>query len=88
MNKIKRALISLTDKSGIEEFAAALNELGVEILSTGGTAERLRQAGVGVVDVSEYTGFPVLQSGFIDAQYCGLQDRLTGFGASCLSGCE
>ena len=57
MNKITRALISLTDKSGIEHFAAALDELGVEILSTGGTAERLRQAGIRVVDVSEFTGF-------------------------------
>ena len=63
MNKITRALISLTDKSGIEDFAAALDDLGVEILSTGGTAERLRQAGIRVVDVSEYTGFPEMLDG-------------------------
>ena len=63
MNKIKRALISLTDKSGIEDFAAALDKLGVEILSTGGTAERLRQAGIRVVDVSEFTGFPEMLDG-------------------------
>ena len=63
MNKIKRALISLTDKSGIEGFAAELESLGVDILSTGGTAERLRQAHVRVVDVSEFTGFPEMLDG-------------------------
>ncbi len=63
MNKIKRALISLTDKSGIEEFAAALVDLGVEILSTGGTAARLREAGIKVIDVSEFTGFPEMLDG-------------------------
>jgi phosphoribosylaminoimidazolecarboxamide formyltransferase/IMP cyclohydrolase len=63
MNKIKRALISLTDKSGIEQFGAALAELGVELLSTGGTAARLREAGLEVVDVSEFTGFPEMLDG-------------------------
>ena len=63
MNKIKRALVSLTDKSGIEGFAAELDELGVELLSTGGTAERLRRAGINVVDVSEFTGFPEMLDG-------------------------
>ena len=63
MNKIKRALISLTDKSGIEEFAAELVDLGVEILSTGGTAARLREAGIQVIDVSDFTGFPEMLDG-------------------------
>ncbi len=63
MDKIKRALISLTDKSGIEEFAAALVDLGVEILSTGGTAARLREAGIKVIDVSDFTGFPEMLDG-------------------------
>ncbi|MGI9536467.1 MAG: IMP cyclohydrolase, partial [Desulfocapsaceae bacterium] len=63
MNKIKRALISLTDKSGIEDFAAALANLGVEILSTGGTAARLREAGIEVTDVSDFTGFPEMLDG-------------------------
>ena len=63
MNKIKRALISLTDKSGIDSFAAELDGLGVEILSTGGTAVKLRDAGIRVVDVSEYTGFPEMLDG-------------------------
>lgn len=63
MNKIRRALISLTDKSGIEDFASALANLGVEILSTGGTAARLRQAGIEVLDVSDFTGFPEMLDG-------------------------
>ncbi|MGA7276944.1 MAG: IMP cyclohydrolase [Desulfocapsaceae bacterium] len=63
MNKITRALISLTDKSGIEEFATALAELDIELLSTGGTAARLRRAGLKVVDVSDFTGFPEMLNG-------------------------
>ena len=63
MHKITRALISLTDKSGIEEFAAALAELDIELLSTGGTAARLRRAGLKVVDVSDFTGFPEMLNG-------------------------
>jgi phosphoribosylaminoimidazolecarboxamide formyltransferase/IMP cyclohydrolase len=63
MAKISRALISLTDKSGIEEFARALTERGVELLSTGGTAARLRAAGLSVQDVSQFTGFPEMLDG-------------------------
>lgn len=63
MKKIKRALISLTDKSGIEEFAAKLQSLGVEILSTGGTARKLRDAAIEVKDVSEFTRFPEMLDG-------------------------
>jgi phosphoribosylaminoimidazolecarboxamide formyltransferase/IMP cyclohydrolase len=63
MNKVKRALISLTDKSGIEDFARALTELGVEILSTGGTAKKMRDNGIPVTDVSEFTGFPEMLDG-------------------------
>lgn len=62
-NEIKRALISVTDKKGIAEFARDLSEFGVEILSTGGTAALLRKSGVKVVDVSEYTGFPEMMDG-------------------------
>jgi len=61
--KIERALISLTDKSGIEDFARDLESLGVEILSTGGTAKKMREAGVKVKDVSEFTGFPEMLDG-------------------------
>ena len=63
MKKVERALISLTDKSGIDEFAKALAELGVEILSTGGTAKKIRDCGVAVTDVSEFTGFPEMLDG-------------------------
>ncbi|MCF8056340.1 MAG: IMP cyclohydrolase [Desulfocapsa sp.] len=63
MNKIERALISLTDKSGIEGFAKELAALGVEILSTGGTAAKIRESGIEVMDVSEFTGFPEMLDG-------------------------
>ena len=63
MNKAERALISLTDKSGIEDFARALTEMGIEILSTGGTAKKMRDNGIAVKDVSEFTGFPEMLDG-------------------------
>ena len=63
VKKVERALISLTDKSGIEKFAGALAALGIEILSTGGTAAKLREAGVSVIDVSDFTGFPEMLDG-------------------------
>ncbi|MGB3210574.1 MAG: IMP cyclohydrolase [Desulforhopalus sp.] len=63
MNKIERALISLTDKAGIEGFAKELAGLGIDLLSTGGTAKRLRDAGLSVVDVSDFTGFPEMLDG-------------------------
>jgi len=63
MIKVERALISLTDKSGIEGFAKELAELGIEILSTGGTAAKIREAGIDVMDVSEFTGFPEMLDG-------------------------
>jgi phosphoribosylaminoimidazolecarboxamide formyltransferase/IMP cyclohydrolase len=62
-NEIRRALISVTDKSGVVDFAEALKEFGVEILSTGGTAAQLRQKGIAVTDVSDYTGFPEMMDG-------------------------
>lgn len=63
MQKIERALISLTDKSGIEGFAGELAKLGIDLLSTGGTAKKLRDAGLAVMDVSEFTGFPEMLDG-------------------------
>ncbi len=63
MRKVERALISLTDKSGCEDFAKALAAMGIEILSTGGTAQKLRTSGVPVKDVSEFTGFPEMLDG-------------------------
>jgi len=63
MGKIKRAILSVTDKSGIQEFAKRLHEMGVELVSTGGTARTIRDAGVPVKDVSEITGFPEMMDG-------------------------
>jgi len=63
MPKIKRALISVSDKSGIVEFSKALISMGVEIISTGGTAKALSDAGVKVIGISEVTGFPEMMEG-------------------------
>jgi phosphoribosylaminoimidazolecarboxamide formyltransferase/IMP cyclohydrolase len=63
MRSIKNALISVSDKSGIVEFAQKLNALGVQILSTGGTADLLKKNGVPVRLVSDYTGFPEMMDG-------------------------
>lgn len=63
MSKVKRALVSVSDKTGLAEFAKGLSELGVEILSTGGTAKMLREIGLNVKNVSEVTGFPEILDG-------------------------
>jgi phosphoribosylaminoimidazolecarboxamide formyltransferase/IMP cyclohydrolase len=63
MKKISRALISVSDKTGVAEFAAGLAAQGVEILSTGGTAKLLRDKGLKVRDVSDLTGFPEMLDG-------------------------
>lgn len=63
MATIKQALISVSDKSGILEFAQGLNRLGVKILSTGGTAKLLADNGVPVTEVADYTGFPEMLDG-------------------------
>ncbi|MBU1852997.1 MAG: bifunctional phosphoribosylaminoimidazolecarboxamide formyltransferase/IMP cyclohydrolase [Candidatus Omnitrophica bacterium] len=63
MRKIGRALISVSDKSGLEEFVKGLNEFGVEILSTGGTAKLINSLGIKVRSVSDYTGFPEMLDG-------------------------
>jgi phosphoribosylaminoimidazolecarboxamide formyltransferase / IMP cyclohydrolase len=63
MVKIKRALISVSDKAGVLDLAKILNKFGVEILSTGGTAKLFRENGITVKEVSEYTGFPEMLDG-------------------------
>ena len=63
MNVIKRVLISVTDKKGIVDFARELAAFNVEILSTGGTAAQIRNSGIAVKDVSDYTGFPEMMDG-------------------------
>ena len=61
--KIRRALLSVTDKTGLVEFAQALAGFGVELISTGGTARALREAGLAVKDISDLTGFPEMLDG-------------------------
>jgi phosphoribosylaminoimidazolecarboxamide formyltransferase / IMP cyclohydrolase len=63
LRTIRRALLSVSDKTGLVEFALALGRFGVELLSTGGTAKALREAGIEVRDVSEVTGFPEMLDG-------------------------
>lgn len=61
--KIKRALISVSDKAHVVEFAKELASMGVEIISTGGTASKLRESGIKAMDVSDVTGFPEMLDG-------------------------
>ena len=63
MSKIERAIISVSDKKGVVEFATELDKLGIEIISTGGTAKILKEAGIRVKLVSELTGFPEILDG-------------------------
>ncbi|HEY9138143.1 MAG TPA: bifunctional phosphoribosylaminoimidazolecarboxamide formyltransferase/IMP cyclohydrolase, partial [Terriglobus sp.] len=63
MGKITRALLSVTDKTGLLEFATRLNAQGVELVSTGGTAKMLRDGGLPVRDISDLTGFPEMLDG-------------------------
>jgi phosphoribosylaminoimidazolecarboxamide formyltransferase/IMP cyclohydrolase len=65
LRKIRRALLSVSDKSGLLEFARELRRFGVELISTGGTARALREAGIEVRDISEVTGFPEMMDGRI-----------------------
>src|ERR1700758_5234056 len=63
MSKIQRAILSVTDKSGLAEFARKLAATGVELVSTGGTAKLLRDSGIAVKDISDLTGFPEMLDG-------------------------
>src|SRR5437660_739847 len=65
LRHIRRALLSVSDKSGLVEFARALSGFGVELISTGGTAKALRDAGLEVRDVADVTGFPEMMDGRI-----------------------
>ncbi|WP_298267818.1 bifunctional phosphoribosylaminoimidazolecarboxamide formyltransferase/IMP cyclohydrolase [Geobacter sp.] len=78
MAKITRALISLSDKTGIVGFATELAGYGVEILSTGGTAKLLREAGLAVKDVSEFTGFPEMLDGRVKTLHPKVHGGLLG----------
>src|SRR4051812_36103734 len=69
MPKISRVLLSVTDKTGILEFASALANMGAELISTGGTARLLRDAGIAVADVSDVTGFPEMLDGRVKTMH-------------------
>jgi phosphoribosylaminoimidazolecarboxamide formyltransferase/IMP cyclohydrolase len=78
MGKIRYAVMSVTDKTGIVGFAKALSRFGVEILSTGGTANALRDGGVSVTDISEYTGFPEMMDGRVKTLHPKVHGGLLG----------
>src|SRR5437868_8686935 len=74
MTKIQRVLLSVTDKTGVVEFARGLTALGAELISTGGTAKLLRDAGIAVKDVAEVTGFPEM----LDGRVKTMHPKITG----------
>src|SRR4051794_2682013 len=69
MAKISRVLISVTDKTGIIDFASGLAELGAGLISTGGTARMIRESGIPVADVSDVTGFPEMLDGRVKTMH-------------------
>ena len=78
MNKIKRALLSVSDKTGVVELAQQLHQLDIELLSTGGTAKLLSEAGLPVKEVSEHTGFPEMMAGRIKTLHPKIHGGLLG----------
>jgi phosphoribosylaminoimidazolecarboxamide formyltransferase/IMP cyclohydrolase len=78
MMKIKRALVSVSDKTGIVDFCRALTRLEVDILSTGGTARLLREHAIPVQDVSAYTGFPEIMDGRVKTLHPKIHGALLG----------
>jgi phosphoribosylaminoimidazolecarboxamide formyltransferase/IMP cyclohydrolase len=78
MGKIKKAIISVSNKTGILDIARELSTFGVEILSTGGTAKSLRDAGLLVKDISEYTGFPEMLDGRVKTLHPKVHGGLLG----------
>jgi len=78
MAKIRRALVSVSDKGGIETFAMGLNDYRVEILSTGGTASLLREKGIPIMSVSDHTGFPEMLDGRVKTLHPKIHGGLLG----------
>ena len=78
MPKIQRALISVTDKSGISELGKGLVRFGVEILSTGGTAKALSEAGMTIKEVSDFTGFPEMLDGRVKTHHPKIHGGILG----------
>ena len=75
---IRRALISVSDKQGIVEFAKNLSHLGIEILSTGGTFKLLNESGVTAIEVSDYTGFPEMMDGRVKTLHPKIHGGILG----------
>lgn len=78
MARIQRALISVSDKTNVAEFARKLSAYGVEFLSTGGTAKMLKDAGLNVQEVSNYTGFPEMMDGRVKTLHPKIHGGLLG----------
>jgi len=78
MKKIERAIISVTDKTGVVDFAKTLSGFGVRILSTGGTAKALRDGGIPVMEISDYTGFPEMLDGRVKTLHPKVHGGLLG----------
>ena len=78
MLTVRRALISVSDKRGLIPFVTGLREIGVEILSTGGTCRALREAGIDVIEVSEKTGFPEIMDGRVKTLHPTIHGGLLG----------
>ena len=75
---VRRALLSVSDKTGLLELARALSALNIHLLSTGGTAKTLREAGIAVQDVSEVTGFPEIMDGRVKTLHPKIHGGLLG----------
>jgi phosphoribosylaminoimidazolecarboxamide formyltransferase/IMP cyclohydrolase len=78
MKKIQRAIVSVTDKTGVVEFSRELQALGVEIISTGGTAELLKNSGLPVISISSYTGFPEMLDGRVKTLHPKIHGGILG----------
>ncbi len=78
MLNVRRALVSVSDKRGLVPFVTGLTELGIEVLSTGGTCRQLREAGLAVIEVSEKTGFPEIMDGRVKTLHRVIQGGLLG----------
>lgn len=78
MISVRRALVSVTDKTGLPEFVKGLQEYGVQLLSTGGTARLLRENGAEITEVSDYTGFPEMLDGRVKTLHPKIHGGILG----------
>src|SRR4051794_41354539 len=78
MSKIHRGILSVTDKTGLVDFARKLSNMGVDLISTGGTAKLLRDSGIAVRDISDLTGFPEMMDGRVKTLHPKVHGGLLG----------